>query len=225
LEFLEKKYVFFKFKIFFDLSARKAFFWVSYDSSHGQFIVGRFIAGLIHRGSIHRKVDSSQGRFIARSIHRKVDSSQGRFIARSIHRKVDSSQLDSSQGWLIAGRNIAVSIHCRVDSSQGRFIVGRSMLGRFIGELCQLKTWLKREIFWLDIQNRVRFVVKTFCSKNYWKASFTEIYLIEMYNFWSEHENWVRLVVKSFSSPPDATEKLVLPNCRQTGSAIQNILE
>jgi hypothetical protein len=60
-----------------------------------------------------------------------------------------------------------------------------------------------------------------FCCKNffvaarrYWKTSFTEIYeeiyLIEMYNFWSEHENWVHLVETSFSSPPGATEKLVL---------------
>jgi hypothetical protein len=28
-------------------------------------------------------------------------------------------------------------------------------------------------------------------------ASFTEIHLIEKYNFWSEHEYWVHLVVKS----------------------------
>jgi hypothetical protein len=41
-----------------------------------------------------------------------------------------------------------------------------------------------------------------FCCKNFfviakrcWKASFTDIYLIEMYSFWFE-ENWVHLVVK-----------------------------
>jgi hypothetical protein len=68
----------------------------------------------------------------------------GRFIARSIHRRVNSSQ-----GWFLAE-----SIPRRVDSLQGWIIA----------ELCQLKTWLKREIIWLDIQNWFRFVVKTFSS-------------------------------------------------------------
>jgi hypothetical protein len=59
---------------------------------------------------------------------------------------------------------------------------------------------LKRVIFWLDTQNWIRFVVKTFfvTAKLYWKASFTEIFLIEMYNFWSEYENLVHLVLKVF---------------------------
>jgi hypothetical protein len=71
----------------------------------------------------------------------------------------------------------------------------------------------------------------SYCCKNsfvatrrYWKASFTETYLIEMYNFWSEHENWVHLAVKSCSSLPVAPEKLVLLNCRQTGSAMNRQL-
>jgi hypothetical protein len=46
-------------------------------------------------------------------------------------------------------------------------------------------------------------------SRRHWKASFTKIHLIEMYNFRFEHENWVHFVVKSFSLPPSATEKLV----------------
>jgi hypothetical protein len=44
-----------------------------------------------------------------------------------------------------------------------------------------------------DIQNWDRFVVKTFSSplgSTGKLLSFTEIYLIEMYNFWFERENW-----------------------------------
>jgi hypothetical protein len=38
---------------------------------------------------------------------------------------------------------------------------------------------LKREIFWLNIPNWVRFVA----AKRYWKASFPKIYLIEIVVF------------------------------------------
>jgi hypothetical protein len=41
-----------------------------------------------------------------------------------------------------------------------------------------------------------------------------------MYVSWFEHENWIHLAGKNFSSPPRATEKLVLLNCKQTGSAM-----
>jgi hypothetical protein len=61
-------------------------------------IVGRCIAR-----SIHRKVDSLQGRFITESIHRG-QFFVGRFIAGSIHRRVNSSWVDSSQGRFILGR-------------------------------------------------------------------------------------------------------------------------
>jgi hypothetical protein len=123
------------------------------------------------------------------SIHCKVESPQGRFIV------VKSSWVDLSQGQS-QGRFIAGSIHRRVDSSQGRFIAA---------ELCLLKT----------LQNSTKldsFYCKNFfvAARRYWKASFTEFYLIEMYDFWFEHENWVHLVVKSFSSPTGTTEKLVL---------------
>jgi hypothetical protein len=134
-----------------------------------RLIAARFIAGRFIAGSMHRKVDSSKGRFITGSIYRE-----------SIHRG---------------------SIHRRINLSQGRFIA----------ELCQLKTWLKREIFCLEIQNRILFVVKPFSSPLYWNLYDRN---------WSEHENWVHLIVKIISSPPGATEKLVWLNCKQTGSAM-----
>jgi hypothetical protein len=99
-----------------------------------------------------------QGRFIAGSINRRVDNLQGGYIAGSIHRRVnslqvDSSWVDSSQSQFIVGSiscesiHHRGSIHCkvvllRVDSSQGRIIA----------------------IFWVDIQNWVRFAEKTFSS-------------------------------------------------------------
>jgi hypothetical protein len=93
--------------------------------------------------------------------------------------------------------------------------------GQFIAELCQLKTWLKRKFFCLDIQNYMFGLLwKLLAARRHWKANCTKIYLIEMYNFWSKHENWVHLVGKKFSSPLGATGKLVLLNCRQTGSAM-----
>jgi hypothetical protein len=60
-------------------------------------MAGRFIEESINRrsilrGSIHRRVDLLQGRFIAGTIHRRVDSWQGRFIAGSVHCRVNSLQ-------------------------------------------------------------------------------------------------------------------------------------
>jgi hypothetical protein len=131
--------------------------------------LSRFIAG-----SIHRRVDLSQGRFIVGSIHRRVDSSQDRFITGSIHRSLNSLRVDSSQGRFIAGL-----IHLRVMSTENligtwNFLAGHTKLGSFC---CK------------------NFFV---AARHHWKASFIEIYLIEMYNFWFEHENWVLLVVRSF---------------------------
>jgi hypothetical protein len=77
--------------------------------------------------------------FIAGSIHRG-SIQRGSINRESIHRKVNSSQRRFIVGWLISG-----SIHRRIYLLQGQFIA----------ELCQLKTWLKREIFSLDIQNCV----------------------------------------------------------------------
>jgi hypothetical protein len=124
----------------------------------GRFIADKFIAGSIHRRSIHRRIDASQDRFIVISIHCRVDSSQGRFIAGSIYRR---------------------SIHRRVMSTENlietcNFLAGHKKPGSFC---CK------------------NFLIAT---TRYWKASSTEIYLIEMCYFWSEHENWVHLVVKSY---------------------------
>jgi hypothetical protein len=56
--------------------------------------------------------------------------------------------------------------------------------------------------------------------RRHWKASFTKIYLIEMYNFRFEHVNWVHLVVKSFLLPPGATEKLVCLQFSKTSFSV-----
>jgi hypothetical protein len=80
-----------------------------------------------------------------------------------------------------------------------------------VGQIIARSIYCRVDLLRVD-SSQGRFCCKNFfvATRRYWKASFIEIYLIEMYNFWSEHENWVHLVVKSFLSPPRATEKLVL---------------
>jgi hypothetical protein len=105
-----------------------------------------------------------------------------RFIAKLIHRRVDSLRVDSSHGRLILGRFIAGLIHRRVMSPENiietwNFLSGHTKLGSFC---CK------------------DFFVAT---RLHWKASFTRVYLIEMYKFSFEHENWVHLDIKSFLCP------------------------
>jgi hypothetical protein len=97
--------------------------------------------------------------------------------------------------------------HRRVDSSQGLFIVG-SIHCRVMSTENLIETWNflagHTKLCWISCTNFFLVV------RHHWNASYTVIYLNEMFNFCSDHENWVHLVVKSFSSLPGATEKLVL---------------
>jgi hypothetical protein len=76
-------------------------------------------------------VDNNIIKLGSSTIHRSTIH-RGLIYRGSIHRKVKSS---------------------RDDSLQGQINVGRFIVGKFMAELFQLKTWLKREIFWLDIKN------------------------------------------------------------------------
>jgi hypothetical protein len=134
---------------------------------------------------------NGSSRMYRRTIHRRVDSSQDRFIAGSIQRRSIHLRFNALQGRFITG-----SIHRWIKSSQVRFIAG---------SICRI------------VESSQSYVVT---ARHHWKASLTEIFLIEMYNFWFEHENWAHLNVISHLTPPDVTEKLILLNCRQNGSAL-----
>jgi hypothetical protein len=96
--------------------------------------------GSIHRGLIHRMVDSSQDLFIVGTIHRRI------FLRKVDLSWVYSMQVYSSQGLFIVGL-----IHSRIESLRVKLSWIDSTQN---AESFQQNTWFQRKIFGLDIKTR-----------------------------------------------------------------------
>jgi hypothetical protein len=97
--------------------------------------------------------------------------------------RVDSSRVNSS--WVDSSQR----------QSQGRLITG-SICNRFDSSHSYINCRLDWNVKFFGWTKLGSFCCKNFsvAARLYWKACFTEFYLIEMYDFWFEYENWVHLV-------------------------------